>query len=179
MSTSGPPNYRDVGEAISLWVEPSPILPGKLYRGGKFDTLTTAAELGNPRTILNLRQGPDPKHLQGVAYVHAPAANDVENYDTTLREVRGWLTKAVGVLSHPNTAWPVYVHCTSGRDRTGLVVATALTLVGIPRDVIVEEFLLSEGAERSLIQGALDGLPASQIGASVDVRRLRIALLGR
>ena len=33
-------NYRDVGEALGLWLEPSPIPSGVLLRGGKLDTLT-------------------------------------------------------------------------------------------------------------------------------------------
>ena len=171
-------NYRDVGEALGLWLEPSPIPSGVLLRGGKFDTLTSASELGNPRTILNLRQGPDPKHLEGVAYLHVPAANDVENYDTSQREVRAWVARAIGVLARRDTASPVYVHCTSGRDRTGLVVAAALFFLGLPREVIVEEFLLSDGAERSLIEGALAGIAQTRATLGVDVPGLQAALLG-
>lgn len=172
-------NYRDVGEALGLWLDPSPVPTGRLLRGGKLDTLTAASELGVPRTILNLRQGPDPRHLAGVSYVHVPAANDLENYDTSLREVRAWLAKAVNVLAHPGTEWPVYVHCTSGRDRTGLVVAATLLLLEVPREVIVEEYLLSDGAERSLIERALDGVVKAQKTLGVDVPGLRAALLRR
>lgn len=175
----GTSNYRDVGEALGLWLEPSPILPGRLLRGGKLDTLTTASELGNPRTILNLRQGPDPRHLAGIACLHVPAGNDVENYNTAHREVRAWLARAIGVLAHPDTAWPVYVHCTSGRDRTGIVIAATLVLLGLPHDVIVEEFLLSDGAERSLIEGALTGIVKAQATFGADVPGLQAALLHR
>ena len=95
-------NYRDVGEALGLWLDPSPVPSGKLLRGGKLYTLTTASELGNPRTILNLRQGPDPRHLEAVSLYQGAPPNDVENYDTSLREVRAWLAKAIGVLAHPD-----------------------------------------------------------------------------
>lgn len=175
--SGGTSNHRDVGEALGLWLDPSPVPAGRLLRGGKFDALTAASELGNPRTILNLRQGPDPRHLADVTYVHVPAANDLENYDTSLREVRAWLAKAINVLAQPGTEWPVYVHCTSGRDRTGLVVAATLLLLEVPRDVIVEEFLLSDGAERSLIEAALDGVAKAQRTLGVDVPGLRAALL--
>lgn len=172
-----PANYRDVGEALSLWIEPPPVPMGRLLRGGKFDGLASAADLGHPRTILNLRRGPDSRHLPDVAYIHVPAANDVENYDTTHREVRQWLARALSVLASPATAWPVYVHCTSGRDRTGIVVACALRMIGVPREVVVEEFLLSDGAERELIERALDGACGARPDLAVDVRALRDALI--
>ncbi len=171
-----PANYRDVGEALGLWLDPPPVPPGRLLRGGKFDQLAGAADLGHPRTILNLRRGPDPRHLPDVAHLHVPAANDLENYDTSQRSVRAWLGRVLGVLADPGTAWPVYVHCTSGRDRTGIVVAAALWLIDVPLSVVVEEFLLSDGAERSAIEGALDGLVRPGPALGVDRGRLRDAL---
>jgi protein-tyrosine phosphatase len=171
-----PENYRDVGEALGLWLEPSPVQLGKLIRGGKFDVLFSAADLGNPRTILNLRRGADPRHLPDITYLHIPAANDLENYDTSQRSVQIWLGNVLGVLANPSTAWPVYLHCTSGRDRTGIVVAAVLLLLDVPRPIIVEEFLLSNGAQQSEIECAIDGLTLPGTLRGVDRARLREAL---
>ena len=174
-ATRQPVNYRDVGEILGLWLDPSPIPAGRLCRGGRFDALTTAADLGHPRTILNLRRGPDSKHLEGVRYVQVAAANDVENYDTKERGTRKWIAAALDVLVNPGTDWPIYMHCTSGRDRTGVVVAAALLLIGVPRAIVVEEYLLSDGTERRHIQRAVDGLLASA-GTLVNPAALRAAL---
>lgn len=38
----------------------------------------------------------------------------------------------------------VVVHCTAGKDRTGLVIATALSAVGVPREQIVADYAVSE-----------------------------------
>jgi protein-tyrosine phosphatase len=38
----------------------------------------------------------------------------------------------------------VLVHCHGGKDRTGIIVALLLTLVGVPRETIVEDYALSE-----------------------------------
>jgi protein-tyrosine phosphatase len=173
-----PPNFRDVGEALSLWLDPSPLPTGRLLRGGKFDQLAAPADLGHPRTVVNLRRGPDPAHLSGVKLIHVPAANDLENYDTSQRSVRGWLAKVLGVLAGEETAWPVYLHCTSGRDRTGIVVAATLLLLEVPRPVIVEEFLLSDGADRASIERALDGLEGAEKWLGVGMERLRRVLGG-
>ncbi|WP_205856126.1 tyrosine-protein phosphatase, partial [Phytoactinopolyspora endophytica] len=34
-------------------------------------------------------------------------------------------------------------HCAAGKDRTGVLVALTLTTVGVPREVIVEDYALS------------------------------------
>ena len=38
---------------------------------------------------------------------------------------------------------PVVVNCSAGQDRTGVATALVLTALGVPRDVIVEDYLLS------------------------------------
>ena len=38
---------------------------------------------------------------------------------------------------------PVLLHCTSGKDRTGFFSALLLTLLGVPRESVVEDFLLT------------------------------------
>jgi protein-tyrosine phosphatase len=51
------------------------------------------------------------------------------------------------------------IHCTSGKDRTGVVVAALLTILGIDRSIIIEEYLLSDGEVHSdWIETALDGM---------------------
>lgn len=39
---------------------------------------------------------------------------------------------------------PVIVHCASGKDRTGLLIALLLDLVGVPGDVICDDYSRSE-----------------------------------
>lgn len=170
-----PRNFRDVGEALGLWLDPAPIRAGRLFRGGRLDPLTTLDELGKPGTLLNLRRGPDPDHLD-VRVAHVPACDDVENYETEQLRVLKWVDQALRVLAAPETSWPVYVHCTSGRDRTGVVVAAALVLVGVPRSIVVEEYLLSDGGLRPNIERAIDGVLGGRARLTVDVAALRVAL---
>lgn len=171
-----PANFRDVGEILGLWLDAPPIAPGRLFRGGRFDHMTAHSDIGSPRTILNLRRGPDPRHLAEVTYLHVPAEDDVENYDTRQRRVRLWIGKALSVLASPELAWPVYVHCTSGRDRTGVVIAAALLAIDVPRQVVAEEYMSSDGADRASIELALDGIVEALPANEVDRARLRAAL---
>lgn len=150
-----PPNYRDVGEALGLWLDPSPLAPGVLLRGGKIGVLTTHDDLGAPRTIVNLRRGSDPP-VAGARVLHVPADDTVENYDTHEKRVRTWLHAAMGALAAAEP--PVYVHCTAGRDRTGVVIAAALVVLGVDEEAIVGDFGLSDGADVRAIRRAIHGL---------------------
>jgi len=38
---------------------------------------------------------------------------------------------------------PVLIHCKAGKDRTGIVSAIVQLLVGVPFDVVLEEYLLT------------------------------------
>ena len=154
-----PLNYRDVGECVAILIDEAfPLRPGMLFRGGKFDEMTRPGDVGHPKSIINLRRGPDPGHLDGVSVFHVPADNTVENYRTELKEVRRWVGDVLNVIADPDTRWPIYLHCTSGKDRTGVVVAAILTILGIPDDIVVEEFMLSDNVEEKNIRHALEGL---------------------
>lgn len=167
-----PANFRDVGSALGLWLEPSPIPAGRLFRGGRIDALSTPSDIGNPCTILNLRQGPDPTHL-AARMLHLPAPDRLENYDTSLRPVARWVTDALRVLAAPDITPPIYLHCTSGRDRTGVIIAAVLLSIGIPRDIIVEEYMLSDGGDAARIRQAIHGLSVTGIERQADAERIR------
>jgi protein-tyrosine phosphatase len=110
----------------------------------------------------------------GAAHRHVAIPNEHEKYDTTDRAVRRWLNAAATAVAEAPGA-PILVHCASGKDRTGVVVAVLLLTLGVPRELIVEEYLLSDGGvERAWIEQALDGV--GDVGRyldRVDLGRLR------
>jgi protein-tyrosine phosphatase len=152
-----PRNFRDAGEWVNAISGQRLLCERVLYRGGKFEEGTERSDLGGARTIVNLRMHPDPP-VEGAVIVQAAATNDLEKYDTANRHVRAWLNQAVAVLAGAYEA-PFYVHCASGKDRTGLVVAVALLAVGVPREALAEEYALSEGElDVPLFRRALEGV---------------------
>ena len=107
----------------------------------------------------------------------------MERYSTKRKDVRTWLTRAVQLFEDESLAYPVLVHCTSGKDRTGVVIAALLRILGVSDHVIVEEYLLSEGGvDAALIRRALQGLGhgagLARYFARVDLERVRRNLLG-
>jgi protein-tyrosine phosphatase len=118
------------------------------------------AELGL-RTIIDLRDEvemrAEPNALDGIdaRTVHRPVAL----HSVARRTASGWeglaglylnlvaqrgdrLTAAIAVLCEPG-AFPALVHCTAGKDRTGVTVALLLSAIGVADDVVAEDFRLS------------------------------------
>ena len=55
---------------------------------------------------------------------------------------------------------PVYFHCTAGKDRTGVSALLICLLLGVTREAILGDFLLTNEYRRSIIEGVADRLPA-------------------
>lgn len=168
-------NFRDVGECVNLMADRDVLPLRRLLRGGKLEFVASAAQTGSPGTIINLRKGPDPENQRfGADYWHLAISNDHEKYDTADPEVRRWLNDVFGCLADQVERFPVLFHCTSGKDRTGVVIAALLFALGLDRELVVQEYLWSEGeVERIWIERALDGIgdPATYF------RRVNLKLL--
>jgi len=50
------------------------------------------------------------------------------------------------VLDESN--WPVLIHCSAGKDRSGVAVALILEALGVDREIIMEEYLLTNELSR-------------------------------
>ncbi len=61
------------------------------------------------------------------------------------------IATAVRVLASPD-ALPAVFHCSAGKDRTGVVAALVLGFLGVPREVIVEDYALSAEAMEALLE---------------------------
>jgi len=171
-------NFRDVGEWLALLGRPDILPPGRLLRGGKLDGVRDPADIGSPGTIINLRQGPDRDTL-GAEHRHLSIPNSYEKYNTADPAVRRWLNAVAGAVCEAH-AFPVMLHCTSGKDRTGVAIALLLEVIQCPRILIVEEYLLSDGGvERRWIERALDEIGnVDRYLSRVDVLGLRAKLRG-
>jgi protein-tyrosine phosphatase len=121
------------------------------------------------RTIVDLRHAAEqraaPNVFDGstaVRYVHAPLLEDPTTRSSSapsasLAEVyrlalsaRGQQIAAIFNQLAEDDGLPALVHCTAGKDRTGLIVALLLRLAGVPSATIAEDYALSS----TYLQGA-------------------------
>jgi protein-tyrosine phosphatase len=68
---------------------------------------------------------------------------------------------ALQVLATPD-ALPAVFHCTAGKDRTGLLSAIVLSLVGVPEDAVVADYALSAAAMGRLREKIVRKYPESE-----------------
>lgn len=152
-------NFRDVGEWVNLIADKKLLPLKRIYRSGKLSFVETAEQIGHPGTVINLRRGPDSKeHLFGAEYFHFPISNDYEKYETKNHSVQRWIQGIFLILEREATQFPLLFHCTSGKDRTGVIIAALLKALGIEHKIIIEEYLLSNGhVKEEWIKNSLDG----------------------
>jgi protein-tyrosine phosphatase len=91
----------------------------------------------------------DPQVDAPIPVVHMPLAPSNLDWSSIragyldlLEQFRPGFAQAIALVSRAES--PVVIHCQGGRDRTGLVVALALTLAGVDREAIAADHVLSE-----------------------------------
>ena len=68
--------------------------------------------------------------------------NDNAKYLIESKAARKAYSSLMDRLTDP-AALPAFTHCTTGKDRTGWSTAIILTALGVPRDTIIEDYLLT------------------------------------
>ncbi|WP_432174517.1 tyrosine-protein phosphatase [Streptomyces sp. Tue6028] len=167
-------NFRDLGGRTTA--DGRTVRPGRLFRAdslGKLegDDWDRFLSLGI-RTVIDLRypweidaKGRVPEHpslaYHNLSIEHRPydqaaltpsvdpgpylAARYAEVAADGVAEIRATLE-----LIATADEGPVVFHCASGKDRTGLVAALVLSLLGVAEDAVVEDFTLTERATAAL-----------------------------
>ncbi|MEL6559091.1 MAG: tyrosine-protein phosphatase [Bacteroidota bacterium] len=176
--TDGCVNFRDFGAYINLILNEQVLLEGRFYRGGSVDYVKKHEEIECVKSVISLRNGPDYEQFDA-EYYHFPMSNKIEKYDTTQKAVRVWLNQILRVFESDDFRFPFLIHCLSGKDRTGILTAAILMILGIDKAAIEEEYLLSEGEVKlSLIRQSIDGFgDITKYFDRVDIRKVRECLL--
>ncbi len=160
-------NFRDIGGYLNQ--DGKRIKKGLYFRAGRQDRMSnqdlsklsnlkisTQIDLRRPDEVLE--QGKGPLEAMGAKYINIAVipegGSDQLNRlvgDTGISGKRylgylefgptSWL-RLFGILSELDNL-PVVLHCTAGKDRTGVSTAFLLSILGVSRDVIEADYLLT------------------------------------
>ena len=150
----------------------------RLFRADGLHRLTEAdldrlVELGL-RTVIDLRTVDEVEErgriewpAPGLAYHHLPmidvlpdreempswisASFVAERYTAMLGEGGQAVTEALALLRDPS-AYPAVFHCAAGKDRTGILAAVVLGLLGVSDADIVTDYALSRAAMARMLE---------------------------
>lgn len=166
-------NFRDLGGLRT--VDGRTVRPGLLLRSDTLQALTAAdvrylvAGL-RLELIVDLRIGPEavaegrgPMADTPVCYLNAPLRDltvtpDLPPDEQTLRfylDHLGSATSPLGTVVRlvcAQAGRPVLVHCAAGKDRTGLLIALLLRLLGVRDDDIVADYLRTAANMDRIVQ---------------------------
>jgi protein-tyrosine phosphatase len=71
-------------------------------------------------------------------------------YHEMMRDGTTAITRSLGLLADP-ASHPAVFHCRAGKDRTGILAALVLGLLGVPEDHIVADYALSQSAMQRML----------------------------
>ena len=74
------------------------------------------------------------------------------------------------ILEHPPPSNAFIVHCTLGKDRTGILCALLLSLCGVPDDVVADEYSLTDIGLDNWLEHLVDAV-IKHTGANEEVAR--------
>lgn len=190
---AGAYNFRDLGHYPT--VDGQATVWGKLFRSDTLHELSVAdlevlrqiglASVIDLRTTTEVeRAGRGLLAEEPIRYLHAsvlqegseavaaPSGDDPsERYLWYLESGREALVAALELVADPQS-YPLVFHCTAGKDRTGVLAALVLDILGVSAAVIVEDYMLTatrielivSRLRRDPLWGQqLDQIPASRL----------------
>jgi len=194
-------NFRDAGGAPTT--DGGVVRTGVLYRSATLaevtpDELATLAGLGI-RTVLDLRRteevatygripDADGRRYLNVPPIHqpwdatlvydeaaGPARYLADRYLELARHGIEGYGRMLRVLAEPG-ATPAIVHCYAGKDRTGVLVAMVLDAVGVERDAVVEDYVLSATQVEAIFRRRAEVL-GEEMPDDIDVHKPRAEVM--
>jgi protein-tyrosine phosphatase len=127
--------------------------------------INTVVDLRSPAEVERFGRGPLAD--RSIGWFHVPLSNfgaadytppaelargDLgAHYTETLAPRTPELARVIRYLAAPGYL-PALFHCTAGKDRTGIVAALVLSLVGVEPDVVVHDYTLTDARMARIIE---------------------------
>jgi protein-tyrosine phosphatase len=182
----GAPNFRDIGGYLTTGGRH--VRRGEVFRSGELSQLTPADAVTldslHVATVVDLRTE-DERRLSPSAWLHAPSnlyESPKDSLTPVMREILRNAGTAAGArrglmklyahmpdnyraeyaaMFHRIAAGdlPILVHCTAGKDRTGVAMALLLTSIGVPRRTVIKDYAMTDKYLRAPDADAVRQIP--------------------
>lgn len=198
-------NFRDLGGYAAA--DGRRVAWGKVYRSGELNGLTErdlrVLQERGIRLVCDLRSYPEirkrPEQVPaGIAYHHIPVFTGEpvgslhallmrHRLDALMRRLyhksivddgAPALGRVLRLAADPANL-PMVLHCTTGKDRTGVACALLLHVCGIPRDMIVADYSLTSLASERILAGLRATMDATVAPPGVRLEQLYPLLSAR
>lgn len=166
LTIDGLVNIRDLGGLATT--DGRAIRSGRVFRSDNPKALTEVGrrqfhEIVNPSTVIDLRiplevsrEGYElEEHVSVINCPMTPQSgvnqeqidagmcdNLIDDYMKQIDVNARFVAQALGHIAD-SSGQPVVIHCTAGKDRTGIVTAMLLDILGVPHDAIVDDYHLT------------------------------------
>ena len=161
ISLKGVTNTRDVGGYLTVDGQYR-FKQGMVYRGARLNDITEdginkAHNIYKIKTDFDLRRTTD----NGYSDV-TPLGDTVDYVNISVIDYTGAFSykeemrQAIALCAQEDI-YPIYVHCSAGRDRTGTMMFILGALLGIPEDALYADFELTYLTRNSYEPGVLTG----------------------
>ena len=182
-------NFRGIGDLPT--VSGARTRPGLVFRSGtlaavEIEELAALTDLSQVRLVIDLRSPgvrstPWPRwasDLPEVRFRHCPLEERSsapghdrritlpEAYLRLLCENGSQVRRALSLLATTLPRGATIVHCTLGKDRTGILTALLLALLGVERQEIIDDYARSDAKMPALIRRIHQADPRTSIGRS-------------
>lgn len=172
MVLEGAFNMRDLGGVPTT--DGYTVRTGKLFRSDALHNLTPAdlQALGiyGIASVVDLRRDDEIAHLgvarltdHGARHIHLPLMGNERLYDESEIPAMGeiyrliaskWpdrFVRVVEMLSRQETL-PAVFHCAAGKDRTGMTAALIYSILGVEREVIIADYVLTDANMEPILE---------------------------
>jgi protein-tyrosine phosphatase len=155
----------------------------RIFRADSLSTLTESdhkvlADL-SITTVIDLRTHKEIEHSGKIgssetyAYHHLPMADVLPDttdprwsspefvasrYSDMLAGADACLRETLSIAAD-RSSYPLVFHCAAGKDRTGIVAAVILGLLGVSREEIISDYMLTEPAMERMVTSLTQGSP--------------------
>jgi len=139
-------NFRDVGRGINEILGFDLLKPCVLYRSGALNDVSHEDTLPKIKSIVNLRREKDPE-FKNISPLQVAPLDTMNNYIIVSEVYQEWIQRLFSTLTD-GEIWPLLMHCTAGKDRTGVGIALLLKNLDVPDNAIVEEYMRGDYGNR-------------------------------